>query len=166
MLVCCLQVISNFDGVLGFLSCCVESPFPALRVQAWGLLNLIGAFAEPAPDGAGGGDDTHETSKHEQAVAALKAAAFKLADDPAAVVGPGVGAGVGAGAGASVGTDAVLDFMGDECVICLEPFEPTQSLTRIKRCGHGFHFHCIVAWVGNGSGAPEPLCPMCKGPVC
>mmetsp|Transcript_40014 Transcript_40014/g.52391 ORF Transcript_40014/g.52391 Transcript_40014/m.52391 type:complete len:84 (+) Transcript_40014:691-942(+) len=46
----------------------------------------------------------------------------------------------------------------EECVICLEPFEPSEMVTPLpcdKR--HYFHSKCIEEWSQNHN-----TCPLCK----
>ncbi|XP_044947668.1 RING-H2 finger protein ATL74-like [Hordeum vulgare subsp. vulgare] len=48
----------------------------------------------------------------------------------------------------------------DVCAICLSEFVDGEKVRVLPLCGHGFHVHCVDAWlVSHGS------CPTCRQPV-
>lgn len=47
------------------------------------------------------------------------------------------------------------------CSICFEEFSP-ETEVRVTSCGHVFHSHCLLEWIG--SKLPKPNCPYCRGP--
>lgn len=47
------------------------------------------------------------------------------------------------------------DNIDNECVICLENLESKR--TRILKCGHEFHEHCINSW-----NSIQVTCPICR----
>uniref|UniRef100_A0A8I6XI55 RING-type domain-containing protein n=2 Tax=Hordeum vulgare subsp. vulgare TaxID=112509 RepID=A0A8I6XI55_HORVV len=48
----------------------------------------------------------------------------------------------------------------DVCAICLSEFVDGEKVRVLPLCGHGFHVHCVDAWlVSRGS------CPTCRRPV-
>lgn len=57
-----------------------------------------------------------------------------------------------------------VPLQGDECVICLEPFEPTNPrMPTICACGQDkafFHLPCLYQWVEHC-----PDCPACRQPL-
>lgn len=44
----------------------------------------------------------------------------------------------------------------NECCICLEEFDPNESVYCIP-CGHYFHVHCLMEWEQR-----RPTCPTCE----
>lgn len=46
--------------------------------------------------------------------------------------------------------------VGDECTICISPFENGEVLSCLP-CDHRFHEECIVPWLDRSS-----TCPLCK----
>lgn len=44
----------------------------------------------------------------------------------------------------------------EECCICLEEFNPGDSVYCIP-CGHCFHVHCLLEWKQR-----RPTCPICE----
>ena len=46
--------------------------------------------------------------------------------------------------------------VGDECTICISPFENGEVLSCLP-CDHRFHEECIVLWLDRSS-----TCPLCK----
>ncbi|POO01260.1 43kDa postsynaptic protein [Trema orientale] len=47
---------------------------------------------------------------------------------------------------------------GIECSVCLEVFAAGESIRSLPKCGHIYHFHCIVSWLMVGG----RVCPYCK----
>jgi E3 ubiquitin-protein ligase ATL23 len=46
---------------------------------------------------------------------------------------------------------------GNECAVCLEPFQSGQRCRVIPACSHAFHVHCADAWLSRRS-----VCPICR----
>ena len=46
---------------------------------------------------------------------------------------------------------------GVECVICREDFEMGDKLTKLPKCAHIFHSHCITKWLAH-----QDWCPICR----
>ncbi|PSS18155.1 RING-H2 finger protein [Actinidia chinensis var. chinensis] len=46
-----------------------------------------------------------------------------------------------------------------DCVVCLGPVSGSEKL-RLLACNHGFHVHCIEAWLKDRS-----TCPICRSTV-
>ncbi|KAL6182740.1 hypothetical protein ACLB2K_044153 [Fragaria x ananassa] len=44
-----------------------------------------------------------------------------------------------------------------ECAICLSEFVDGEGIRVLERCKHGFHSHCIQAWLSSHSS-----CPTCR----
>ncbi|PRQ16791.1 putative transcription factor C2H2 family [Rosa chinensis] len=44
-----------------------------------------------------------------------------------------------------------------ECAICLSEFVDGEGIRVLERCKHGFHAHCIQAWLSSHSS-----CPTCR----
>ena len=44
-----------------------------------------------------------------------------------------------------------------KCSICLEAFVMFQTASKVKRCGHLFHEHCIQHWIFTNN-----RCPLCR----
>ncbi|XP_050378890.1 RING-H2 finger protein ATL79 [Argentina anserina] len=44
-----------------------------------------------------------------------------------------------------------------ECAICLSEFVDGEGIRVLQRCKHGFHSHCIQAWLSSHSS-----CPTCR----
>lgn len=53
-----------------------------------------------------------------------------------------------------------MRMRGTECAICLGEFESGEDLRILPRCNHGFHVHCIDAWLVSHSS-----CPNCRHSV-
>lgn len=51
----------------------------------------------------------------------------------------------------------MLEFEGQECCICLLPYENGIPAIKFKQCIHIFHSDCVAHWLKMNS-----LCPMCK----
>ena len=47
--------------------------------------------------------------------------------------------------------------VGDECTICLSPFEDGEELAVLTVCSHRFHEECIAEWLEQSE-----KCPLCK----
>ena len=47
--------------------------------------------------------------------------------------------------------------VGDECTICLSPFEDGEELAVLTACSHRFHEECIAEWLEQSE-----KCPLCK----
>jgi hypothetical protein len=47
------------------------------------------------------------------------------------------------------------------CPICIEEFEPGETLRVLPRCNHLFHLDCILPWLTERQGC----CPQCRTPV-
>ena len=48
-----------------------------------------------------------------------------------------------------------------QCYVCLESFEPDQTVQQMKTsCGHLFHRDCIGQWLSNGDN-----CPTCRSSI-
>ncbi len=47
------------------------------------------------------------------------------------------------------------------CPICIEEFEPGETLRVLPRCKHLFHIDCILPWLTERQGC----CPQCRTPV-
>lgn len=48
---------------------------------------------------------------------------------------------------------------GDEiCSICLVEFEGGNAVSKLRRCGHVFHFNCIEQWLERN----QFSCPLCR----
>ena len=46
--------------------------------------------------------------------------------------------------------------VGDECVICLEPFAPEAVMTRYPGCSHAYHLSCLGTWIDwKNKGSPS-----------
>ncbi|KAL2554454.1 RING/U-box superfamily protein [Forsythia ovata] len=48
-------------------------------------------------------------------------------------------------------------FQQGTCVICLEEYNNTNDVGRLKVCGHDFHVSCIRKWLSI-----KNMCPICK----
>ncbi|KAI4318887.1 hypothetical protein MLD38_032544 [Melastoma candidum] len=48
----------------------------------------------------------------------------------------------------------------NRCVICLEEYESTNRMGRLKACGHDYHASCVRKWLSM-----KNLCPICKAPA-
>jgi len=46
---------------------------------------------------------------------------------------------------------------GNECAVCLEPFQSGQRCRMIPACSHAFHVHCADPWLSRRS-----VCPICR----
>lgn len=44
----------------------------------------------------------------------------------------------------------------DICSICLDEYEKNEAMGRLD-CGHGYHAHCIKAWLSR-----KNVCPLCR----
>ncbi|XP_073120989.1 E3 ubiquitin-protein ligase ATL23-like [Henckelia pumila] len=55
------------------------------------------------------------------------------------------------------GKDLIL---GSDCAICLDEIENQQPAKMIPGCNHGFHLHCIHAWLSK-----QPFCPVCRAKI-
>ena len=47
------------------------------------------------------------------------------------------------------------------CTICLNEQQPGQDVDEIRRCGHTFHKHCLLAWL-NSPNTQHSSCPNCR----
>ena len=47
------------------------------------------------------------------------------------------------------------------CHICLADFEEVEKLVLLPRCGHLFHYDCILPWLTEH----KSHCPLCKTEV-
>ena len=61
--------------------------------------------------------------------------------------------------------------IGDQCIICLEPYEPLCELTYLP-CGHAFHNECVKSWAMSQLEMCVqtrewrcPSCPSCRTPI-
>lgn len=45
----------------------------------------------------------------------------------------------------------------DQCLICIEPFTPTDSISEINLCHHIFHQNCLAPWFEYNE-----TCPICR----
>ncbi|KAL7438025.1 hypothetical protein ACHAXM_005947 [Skeletonema potamos] len=60
------------------------------------------------------------------------------------------------------GSDASDMFASSSCCpICIEEFEPGETLRVLPRCKHLFHLDCILPWLTERQGC----CPQCRTPV-
>lgn len=50
-----------------------------------------------------------------------------------------------------------IQYEGQECAICLAPFEADMQAIQFKKCRHVFHTDCLESWLKI-----NPICPMCK----
>lgn len=48
--------------------------------------------------------------------------------------------------------------MNDECIICLEELKYNKA---VLKCGHTFHYDCIVSWMNNTKNYKQ-FCPICR----
>jgi hypothetical protein len=51
--------------------------------------------------------------------------------------------------------------LGEECPICLNKFEPEQTIALTKNCKHRFHPVCLLNWKNSGTRS----CPCCRAPL-
>ncbi|XP_073038742.1 putative RING-H2 finger protein ATL21A isoform X2 [Primulina eburnea] len=49
---------------------------------------------------------------------------------------------------------------GDSCPICLEEFQPSARLRRLRKCDHRFHAPCLETWLEK-----KTTCPVCRNNV-
>jgi hypothetical protein len=56
---------------------------------------------------------------------------------------------------AAVTEDLNLD--GEECAICLVPYEKDTSGVKVMPCHHAFHGSCLHTWLSNSC-----VCPLCR----
>jgi hypothetical protein len=54
-------------------------------------------------------------------------------------------------------TTIAISRVAEQCAICQDSIEPTQSIRRINRCQHVFHRPCIDTWFESGV-----TCPICR----
>jgi hypothetical protein len=47
--------------------------------------------------------------------------------------------------------------LDDDCVVCLSQISHGEKLRVLPLCNHGFHVHCIDAWLKY-----HPSCPLCR----
>jgi len=50
------------------------------------------------------------------------------------------------------------------CAICLDELQSGQEVDEIRRCGHTFHKHCLLAWL-NSWNTQHSSCPNCRLPL-
>ncbi|KAL9190280.1 hypothetical protein ACHAXT_007491 [Thalassiosira profunda] len=74
----------------------------------------------------------------------------------ATTVGPGASA-------VPENCEALLDWQGETCSICLEPYREHDevSWSKHRNCAHAFHTACITSWLRNEL---RNDCPYCRGP--
>ncbi|XP_049847677.1 uncharacterized protein LOC126301915 [Schistocerca gregaria] len=48
----------------------------------------------------------------------------------------------------------------DECIICLQAVDANSTTSRKLRCGHIFHYKCLVSWLKE-----KKECPLCRKPA-
>jgi len=48
-------------------------------------------------------------------------------------------------------------WLGEECRICLCPFEHGEDVRILPSCGHSFHAPCVEQWLSSSRAA----CPLC-----
>ena len=51
-----------------------------------------------------------------------------------------------------VGANKRLLREGIQCLICLNPYQPTQYVKKLPKCNHYFHRDCIDTWLQNHRG--------------
>ncbi|XP_059639460.1 RING-H2 finger protein ATL2-like [Cornus florida] len=56
--------------------------------------------------------------------------------------------------------EADNDSLELECVVCLCQVSGSEKYRILPECHHGFHVHCIDAWLQAHS-----TCPLCRSPV-
>lgn len=52
------------------------------------------------------------------------------------------------------------EFGENSCIICMDDFLRTQTISKIYRCGHLIHTNCLEAWVARH--LDKPKCPFCN----
>jgi len=54
--------------------------------------------------------------------------------------------------------DGDEDYEDEICSICLVEFEREDGVSKLRRCGHVFHFNCIEQWLERS----QFSCPLCR----
>ncbi|KAH6872224.1 hypothetical protein BKA58DRAFT_400486 [Alternaria rosae] len=53
------------------------------------------------------------------------------------------------------------DDIPTQCTICLNELQSGQEVSEIRRCGHTFHKHCLLAWL-NSPNTQHSSCTICR----
>ena len=56
--------------------------------------------------------------------------------------------------------EGFVEFGENSCIICMDEFTQTQTISKIFRCGHLIHTVCLEAWVARH--LEKPKCPCCN----
>ena len=57
-----------------------------------------------------------------------------------------------------VGNNKRLLKEGIQCLVCLNPYQPTQYVKKLPKCNHYFHRDCIDTWLQNHRSMTSSTC--------
>jgi hypothetical protein len=61
------------------------------------------------------------------------------------------------GAAFAAGDDDDDEDVDELCSTCLEPYDAVSNPRMWTKCGHHFHFQCVVSWLER-----KETCPICE----